>query len=602
MWSDPEIAYLEKVRIATNLDITQRMRLGGLFYVICSIGVILMSPTLHAQPYIALFVIFFVILAILRLYIYKLTISNYNGNEALIETAILTIYILTALGWSLFLLCIFMSISEIDNGTALGILCTVGFVSGGIAAVSPRIRLMYAFAMLIFIPALLGLVVFVPENASLVLLIIGISFFIFSVHNGKLQHENYWIARQQAILLEKQANDLEQARIQAENANKAKSAFLAAMSHEIRTPMNGVLGIAEILATTSLDQHQKNYLNMIFSSGRTLLRIIDDILDFAKIEANKLTLSHQLFNLRDLIHEVDRLFRARAKEKSLQFTVNFKNDLSGRLIGDPDRIKQILFNLLSNAFKFTDAGKVQLDVSCIPNSQEKKAELQLTVTDTGVGISIENQSQLFHAYSQVGSSTQHIKGTGLGLVITQNLLTLMNGKITVSSKLGQGSKFLVVIPLAYDNKPAKPLPTYNPGTIKPHTSSARPIRVLVVEDNAVNQIVSKTMLERFNCEVVLANNGAEAIETFTKLHFDLILMDCNMPVMDGFEATKQIRLLEQKNHTAPTPIVAVTAHAFDHIKRECLATGMNDHLSKPFDMAQLGNLLQQLSLLTKNTE
>ncbi|WP_177166664.1 response regulator [Nitrosomonas sp. Nm51] len=447
--------------------------------------------------------------------------------------------------------------------------------------------------MLIYIPALLGLVIFVPENVSWVLLIIGISFFIFSVHNGKLQHENYWISRQQAILLEKQANDLE-------NANKAKSIFLAAMSHEIRTPMNGVLGIAELLATTSLDQHQKNYLNMIFSSGRTLLRIIDDILDFAKIEANKLTLTHQLFCLRDLIHEVEMLFRVQANEKSLYFAVNFKNDYADQLIGDPDRIRQILFNLLSNAFKFTDAGKVQLDVNCTVDNQQKKAKLQLTVTDTGIGISEKNQSRLFHAYSQVGDSTQHIKGTGLGLVITQNLLALMNGTISVSSEPGKGSVFSVIIPLVYADKSTQPLPNYSPGTIKPRTVNKHPIRVLVVEDNAVNQIVSKTMLEQFNCEVDLACHGAEAIDIFSKQQFDLILMDCNMPVMDGFEATRQIRLLEQNNNAKPTPIVAVTAHAFDHIKSECLAAGMNEHLSKPFDMAQLRTLLQHLSHLARN--
>lgn len=592
MWSDPDVINLEQVRISTNQEIVRRMRWGGLFYVLFCSASILISPTLSSQSSAYLFIAIFLILAATRLAIYRYTLNSQARSEAFIEQAVLVAYLATAAAWSAFIIWIFKSIQTIDSGAALSILTTAGIMAGGIAATAPRIRLMLAFTLLMYLPSLASFALFFPADSAWIILVIGFSYFIFTVHNGKLQHENYWIAQQQAILLEKQAIDLEHAKVRAEDASKAKSAFLAAMSHEIRTPMNGVLGMTEILAATKLNAEQQNYLGVIRNSGQTLLRIIDDILDFAKIEARKFKIVEREFNLSALVNEIDLLFRTKSTDSAVNFIVSLDCDLPRNLIGDPDRIKQILFNLLGNAFKFTKHGEVRLLVRCLPVANWSGIELELTIKDTGIGISEENQARLFQEFTQVGESTQHIRGTGLGLAITQNLVILMGGTIAVFSEEGQGSEFRVCIPLKFDTFSVKVAQSSKMAEETVIDSYDR-ARILVVEDNEVNQLVTKAMLDQLDCEVVVALNGLEAVHAYTGQAFDMILMDCNMPVMDGFEATRQIRALEQQNHTQRIPIVALTAHALEHIKQECLDAGMDDHLSKPFNFDQLKKLLQQ---------
>jgi len=585
-------------------------------YVSLIIAIILAAFLWHKQSHevIYIWLSFMVLLSVLRSFM-SMSLSKRNDSgvdNKLFYRFYLIAILMTGAGWGA--TGYFMFTGDPVQQVVIGFI-VAGMSSGGASVMSPILRLYIVYLILVVSPLIVSLYIEGGDYGALSFIILGYVVVMIAIgkrinrrildslelrfHNESLIKFMSNAKNETEDLNEELADEIEQrkrvekelksAKEAAEAASKTKSEFLANMSHEIRTPMNGILGTLQLLQGSELTESQGEYVGIAYSSGEALLSLLNDILDFSKIEAGKLELEYIPFNLVGLVRELTVLLSQRASERKVELLAELDEEIPSVIQGDSVRIRQILSNLLTNAIKFTENGNVTIKASVLEKT-EKLVRLKIEVIDSGIGISEEAQRKLFNSFTQAdGSTTRKYGGTGLGLAIVRQLVTLMRGRLGVDSEEGKGACFWIEI--AFEIPDEKIVPSQVEKQ-KIELADELEGHVLLVEDNPINQMIAKKMLEKIGLSYELVVNGEEAVARFKQLHeFKAVLMDCQMPVMDGYEATHAIREFEEANSLKRMPVIAMTANAMEGDKDKCLQAGMDDYVAKPVKQDALKQVL-----------
>lgn len=470
----------------------------------------------------------------------------------------------------------------------------VGIASGAIAVLAYHFIVFLVYELLLFV-AIVGYLLWLGDAFSLQLMFLVVLYFGFILRGGHRIGGIVVEGLQLRLAAENSQQKLQRARDEAQAANRIKGEFLATMSHEVRTPLNGVLGMTELLLDTPLDERQRHLLNSARRSSESLLDVMNHILDFSKMESGKLELREELFDLRQLLEDVLDMVAGGCRNKQLRVTADLADSLPDQVWGDPVRLRQVLVNLLGNAVKFTERGKVSLAVDVVWGSNQEVA-IRFAVADTGPGISVERQGAIFRPFEQAeGESTaRSFGGTGLGLSIVRELLQLMHSEIELESDPGKGSTFSFVLRMRPQQRfRHRQAMEEQPDTAVEKQQQIQGLRVLLAEDNQVSREVALAMLTSLGVEADVVDTGRAAVEAVSNNCYHLLFVDCQMPGIDGFAATEMIRKQEQTQKKPRLPIVAITGNVTEGVEVRCRASGMDGYLSKPFGMDELGKKIQR---------
>jgi len=603
----------DKVWHAQIKRVEQNASLSNIVSLVVAILLALVLWRDESQNLITPWLVYMLVVSVMRI-VAGFQQKKENKNEVInnfVANCYLFSIILTAFGWGL--AGYFLFPVSAPQQLMLGFVLA-GIASGGVLVMAPILKLYLLYLFLVIFPITIRF--FLMDDEYIILAFTTIFYIILMgsigsrVNKSFLKSLELHFHNESLIKFMSQARndsedlneelskeieqrkrvekDLQKSKEVAEAASKTKSEFLANMSHEIRTPMNGILGTMQLLQGTELNESQQEYVGIAYSSGESLLSLLNDILDFSKIEAGKLKLEYIPFDLKSLTKDLTVLLKQRADEREVVLAIEYDSEIPEIIKGDSVRIRQILTNLMTNAIKFTEKGTVTVKTILLEKSKES-VRIRLEVNDTGIGIAEKIQRKLFNSFTQAdGSTTRKYGGTGLGLAIVRQLVTMMRGRLGVVSEEGKGACFWVEvsfeIPLDVEMSVAQQEKEKEVEFLEGH--------VLLVEDNPVNQIVATKMLEKAGLHLAVEKNGKDALNRLKQPHdFDLVLMDCQMPVMDGYEATQELRAFEEKNSMHRLPVIAMTANAMQGDKEKCLAAGMDDYVSKPVNQQALKDTL-----------